>query len=385
MSAGCATLPRIRITGVRVHDLAAPLQERFGWSLNWATQWTGRLVEVTTDAGITGWGDGRCNLELLARHAELLVGRSPFEVEAIYYELRETPGAQQRPGAPAAPGLDIALWDIVGKALNQPVCALFGPRYRNRVPVYVTALYRKDWPNLADGLTAEARSWAGAGYRRMKMKSGFSPDMDVEIVAAVRDAIGPGAGLAIDSNCAYDAATAMRIGARLEPFNLMWWEEPVLAGDFDGYSRLKQSLRIPLAGGETGMLDWLVTEYVQRRTVDILQPDIENIGFTGARLLTQLCWMNRIRLVPHNWGTALRTAATLHWMSCCPPLTPALNAPEILFEFDQTEHPFRDTIARERLVMDPNDGAIAVPNIPGIGLTVIPEAVAEFRTNLFSI
>jgi D-galactarolactone cycloisomerase len=375
----------LRITGVRVHTLSAQLKERFGWSLNWASTRTGRLIEVSTDAGVTGWGDGICDTTLLAQRADRILGRSPFEVEAIYHELRETPAAQLPPGPPACPGLDIALWDIVGKALNKPVSALLGPVYRDRIPAYVTALYRKDWPNLAEGLAAEAESWVAAGYRSMKMKIGFSPETDIDIVAAVRRAIGPAIALGVDSNCAYDSGTALRVGAQLEQFNLMWWEEPVLSTDFEGYRRLKNALKIPLAGGETGQLDGLVLNYIQPSLVDILQPDIENIGLTGARFVTQLCWMNRLRLVPHNWGTALRTAATLHWMSTCPPLTPALNPPGILFEFDQTEHPFRDGIIREKIAFNREDGTVTVPTGPGLGVTVLPEAVAEFRTDLFSI
>ena len=378
-------LKNLRITGIRVHTLSAPLQQRFGWSLNWTSTRTGRLIEASTDAGITGWGDGLCDTALLSQRADRILGRSPFEVEAIYHELRERPAAQQTPGPPACPGLDIALWDIIGKALSKPVSALLGPTYRDRIPAYVTALYRKDWPHLAQGLAAEAQSWVAAGYRSMKMKIGFSPETDIEIVVAVRRAIGPSIALGIDSNCAYDSGTALRVGAQLEQFNLMWWEEPVLSTDLEGYRRLKNALRIPLAGGETGSLDWLILNYVQPRLINILQPDIENIGLTGARMLRQLCWMNRLRLVPHNWGTALRTAATLHWMSGCPPLTPALNPPAILFEFDQTEHPFRDAIIREKIAFNPTDGTVAVPTGPGLGVTVIPEAVAQFRTDLFSI
>src|SRR6185437_2868447 len=247
-----------------------------------------------------------CDTALLTQRAGRILGRSPFEVEAIYHELRDSPAAQQPPGPPACPGLDMALWDLVGKALNKPVSALLGPAYRDRIPAYVTALYRKDLPDnpgakLAEGLAAEAQSWVAAGYRSMKMKIGFSPEIDIEIVAAVRGAIGPGIALGVDSNCAYDSGTAVRVGAQLEQFNLMWWEEPVLSTDFEGYRRLKNALKIPLSGGETGSLDWLILNYVQPRLVDILQPDLENIGLTGARLLTQLCWMNRIRLVPHNW------------------------------------------------------------------------------------
>lgn len=376
---------RIRITGVRVHSLAGALDRRFGWSLGWTNTRTATLVEVATDAGLTGWGDGACDAALLAERADRIIGRSPFELEAIYDEFRRPARPQQRPGPPAAPGLDIALWDLAGQALGLPVSALLGRRYRDRVAAYLTAMYRQDWPDLAAGLAAEARAWAAHGYRAMKMKTGFSHETDLEVVAAVREAIGPAVALGIDSNCAYDAGAAVRLGAQLEPFNLMWWEEPLLADDYDGYRRLREALRIPLAAGETAPADWLALNYIQPRLVDILQPDLEHVGLTGARMLTHLCWLNRIRLIPHNWGTALRTAATLHWMSCCPPLTPALSPPEPMFEFDRTEHPFRDAILEQHIAFDPADGKVSVPGGPGLGVTVIPEAVAEYRTALVSI
>ncbi len=374
----------LRITSIRIHQLSGQLKERFGWSLSWTNIRTATLVEVTTNAGLTGWGDGHCDTATLQANAERLIGRSPFEVEAIYNELRHPAGQQQRPGPPAAPGLDVALWDLVGQALGQPVYALLGHRHRNSVRAYLTALYRKDWPDLATGLADEARRWVDAGYHAVKMKIGYSPEVDVQIVAAVREAIGPNIGLGVDSNCAYDAGTAARLGSRLEPYDPMWWEEPVMADDLDGYRRLREAIRIPLAGGETGSTDWLIGNYVQPRLVDVLQPDIENVGLTGARTLTHLAWLNRIRLIPHNWGTALRTAATLHWMACCPPLTPALNPPETMFEFDQTEHPFRDEILNERIAPDAADGTIPVPTGPGLGVTVNKDAVARFRTSLIT-
>jgi D-galactarolactone cycloisomerase len=377
--------PQLRVVSVRIHQLSARLREPFGWSLNWTSTRSATLVEVVTDAGITGWGEGYCDVNLLAERQERIIGRSPFEVEAIYEEMRLPGGPQRRPGACATPGLDIALWDVIGKALGMSVSALLGHQYRRHVLPYVTALYRKESADLCRALAEEARAWVNAGYRAIKMKTGYSPETDFRAVAAVREAIGPDTALAIDSNCAYDAGTALQLGARLEPFNLMWWEEPVLAEDLEGYSRLRQGLRIPLAAGETHPVDWLVRNYVQTRLIDILQPDLGNIGLTGARLLTHLCHFNSIRLVPHNWGTAVHTAAVLQWLATCPPLTPALNPPEPMLEFDQTEHPFRDAIISEKICPERPGGPVPVPPGPGLGITVIPEVVAEFRANLFEI
>jgi D-galactarolactone cycloisomerase len=118
--------------------------------------------------------------------------------------------------------------------------------------------------------------------------------------------------------------------------------------------------------------------------VDILQPEVEIVGLTGARRLMHSCWLKDIRVVPHNWGTAVRTAAILHWMATCPPITEALAAPSPMFEFDQTESPFRDAVIAERIGLGA-DGMVAVPEGPGLGVTVLPEAVAEYRVELITI
>jgi D-galactarolactone cycloisomerase len=381
---GAGPVAGLRITGVRVHQLQARLERRFGWSLNWTDERTATLVEVTTDAGITGWGDGNWGGERLAKHPELVVGRSPFEVEAIFEDLRAEAGHQTRAGESTAGGLDVALWDLCGKALGRPVCDLLGRRQRDRVEPYLTALYRQDWPDLCEGLAEEALGWKNRGWRAMKMKIGYGPDTDVRAVRAVRAAIGEDVQLGIDSNCAYDVGTAVALGRRLEEFNLMWWEEPILADDLRGYARLAQSIRVPIASGETLSTDRLILDYIQPRLIDIVQPDLDRVGFTGGRRLSHLCWLNHVRLAPHNWGTALRTAATLHLMATAPALSPGLHAPAVTMEFDQTESPFRDAVVRQTIVPDAA-GRLAVPLGPGVGVDVVPEMVREFRTGLIEI
>ena len=322
--------------------------------------------------------------ERLLAHPELLIGRSPFEVEAIFDDLRPEPGHQGRVGEASAGGIDVALWDICGKALGRPVCDLLGRRYRTRVRPYLTALYRQDWPDVPEGLADEARRWKAQGWRYMKMKIGYGPEADIAAVRAVRAAVGDSVELAVDSNCAYDVGTALALGRRLEQYDPMWWEEPILAEDVVGYARLHQALRIPIATGETLTTDRLITNYIQPRIVDILQPDIETVGFTGGRRLSYLCWLNHIRLAPHNWGTALRTVSELHWLAATPSLTPGLDVPSVILEVDQTENPFRDAVIRQKVQAD-GDGMLAVPDGPGLGVDVVYEAVGEFRKRLIEI
>lgn len=376
--------PAIRISEVRIHELEGELEQRFGWSLSWTTRRHATLVEVRTDAGLTGWGDGGYGGRLLLDNPQLVIGRSPFEVEAIFESLRAPGGNQARTRSPTCGGLDVALWDLCGQALGVPVCRLLGHVYRDTVMPYCTALYRKDWLNLGAALAEEAAQWKARGYQAIKMKIGYGPETDAAVVRAVRDAIGEQTGLAVDSNCAYDTASALGLGRRLEEFHLMWWEEPLSADDFAGYRRLREALAIPLAGGETLAVDELILDYVQPRLVDILQPDIEHVGFSGGRRLSYLTWLHHLRLIPHNWGTAVRTASELHWAATIPPLTLGIYAPPVMIEFDRTEHPFRDAVNEERIDIDAS-GMLAVPQKPGLGVRVIPEAVAAFRRNLIVV
>jgi D-galactarolactone cycloisomerase len=385
MLIGAETLHGAKIARVNIHVLESTLSRRFGWSLNWTDKRVATLVEVITDSGVAGWGDGHWGGSRLLDHPELVIGRSPFEVEAIFDDLRPAAGHQTRVGEPSSGGLDVALWDLCGKLLGRPVCDLLGRRHRSRIEPYLTALYRQEWPDLAEGLAEEALSWKNRGWRSMKMKIGYGTDTDVRIVRAVRQAIGDEIGLGVDSNCAYDTGTAVSLGRRLEEFNPMWWEEPILADDLAGYARLSKSLRIPIASGETLSTDRLILDYVQPRLVDIIQPDIDTVGLTGGRRLSYLCWLNHLRLVPHNWGTAIRTASTLHWMAVTPTLTEGLHAPPVTFEFDQTESPFRDAVVRQQIQPDPVDGMIPVPAGPGIGVEVVPEAVEEHRASLIQV
>lgn len=181
------------------------------------------------------------------------------------------------------------------------------------------------------------------------------------------------------------APTTLALGSRLEPFDLLWWEEPLVADELAGYARLKSQLTLPIASCETLSLDQMVTDYIQPRLVDIVQPEIEFVRLTGGRRLSYLCWLNRMRLIQHNWGTAIRTAAILHWMSTVPPLTEALAAPPVVFELDCTESPMRDAVVREAFRVDPADGRVAVPAKPGLGIEVVREAVEEYRVALVTI
>ncbi|MBI3679654.1 MAG: mandelate racemase/muconate lactonizing enzyme family protein, partial [Acidobacteria bacterium] len=344
-----------------------------------------------TDAGITGWGDGAWGGEALRKNRSLVIGRSPFEAESIYDELTDlsAPPFSDVPRNGASPGgLDVALWDIIGKALGKPICALIGRQRRSRVMPYASAGYRKNWSPLEQGFADELRYWTrDAGFRAAKVKTGYDPATDVRILRAVRKAIGDDIHLGIDSGTpgAYDDGTAVMLGRQLEELNLEFWEEPVNKYDLEGYRRLKRVLRIPLASGEALPIDWVIENYIGNEIVDIVQPDISEAGFTGGKRVSHACWIHRMRLVPHSWGTPIRIAAEMHWVACIPDVSKAWSPPPALFELHLPHESPAWGLITPRIEVDKKDGLIEVPKGPGLGVGINRDELDRYRTDLITI
>lgn len=232
------------------------------------------------------------------------------------------------------------------------------------------------------------RHWThDAGFRAAKVKTGYDPVTDLRILRAVRSAIGEEIHLGIDSGTpgAYDDGTAVMLGRQLEELNLEFWEEPINKFDLAGYARLKNALRIPLASGEFLPVDWLIENYIQKKTVDIVQPDISDCGFTGGKRITYACWLNRVRLMPHSWGTPIRIAAEMHWVTTIPNLSRAWNPPPTLFELHLPHESPAWDLTIERIEVDKSDGMIAVPAGPGLGIEINRDVLTRYRTDLVTI
>lgn len=397
LAAQGTSIPDVKITGIRIHRLQQDLPEPMGYCcargemLGFKTIGAS-VIEVTTDAGITGWGDGQYGGEALLRaNREVFLGRSVFEAEAIFDELtaqsrvayRAMPRSATSPG-----GLDVAIWDAVGKALGKPIAALLGSKYRDRVMPYVSAGYRKNWPDLEAGFAEELRHWTHeVGYRAAKMKTGYGPATDVRVIGAVRKAIGEGIHLGIDSGTpgAYDDGTAVMLGRQLEQFNLEFWEEPINKWDLEGYARLKNALRIPLASGEFLPVDWTIENYIQKKVVDIVQPDIMDCGFTGGKRITYACHVNRVRLIPHSWGTPIRIVSEMHWVAGIPPMARAWNAPPVLFELHLPHESPAWDLTEKRVEVDKKDGEIEVPTGPGLGIEINMDELERRRVGFVAI
>src|SRR5919202_525689 len=246
----------MRIREVRTYALRHELtsDEAFAGAKGWHTARQALLVEIVTDDGLSGWGEAYgpvpvCRAMIEELYAPRLVGRDPMAQAALCYELSH--GAHADWVVASLSAIDVALWDLKGKALNLPVYALLGGPFRTEVQAYATGLFHRHVPDNARALADEAAGYAAEGFRAMKMKVGFGVEEDTRCVHAVREAIGSDCLLAIDANEAYGAGDALRLARRIADCDVAWFEEPVPHEDLDGYLQMRAASVIPLAGGET--------------------------------------------------------------------------------------------------------------------------------------
>jgi len=358
----------MKITDVKTYNLRYPLIEPFANSRGWTSTRTAVVVEIRTDAGITGWGEGVSVPSASAVEAHL-IGQSPFETERIWEAMRGDIGALS--------GIDIALWDIMGKALDMPIYQLLGGAFRLKIPAYASGLFKKDKPDITQALMDEAKGYVDAGFPAVKMKIGFGEAYDVKNVAAVRRAIGDDTLFAVDANCGYDVGTAIDVGQKLLDYDLFWYEEPIISDDVAGYREIRHALKVRIASGEMLKGRWAFRDLLQERGLDIVQPDLSIAGgFTECRKIAAMASANYVRVLPHVWGGSIRLAATLHWQATLPDAPQALNPIPSLLEFDMTEHRLRTALAQQPI--NAVDGYVDVPQAPGLGIDIDRDILEQF-------
>jgi D-galactarolactone cycloisomerase len=315
----------------------------------------------------------------------LLIGQDPFDREMLWERMYAKMRDYGQKGLPieAISGIDIALWDIMGKALGLPVHKLLGGAMRDRVMAYATGLYYREAEDLTQELIQEALAYIKEGFSAIKMKiGGLAPAEDLENVRAVREAMGPDILLMVDANHAYNPMTAIQVGRELERYQIAWFEEPVIPEDIQGYLEVKEALALPIAGGECEYTRFGFRELICRRAVDILQPDTcKTGGLSEAKKIAALASAWGIPYFPHVWGTPVALAAGLHLLASLPE-TPSCRNPlpfhqVPVLEFDRTPHPIREELAAQPIL--PEGGWLRVPMAPGLGVEVREETLDKYR------
>jgi D-galactarolactone cycloisomerase len=379
----------MKITGVRVHVLRSRLEQPFAFSQGWVSSRGTTLAEVITDEGLVGWGEALCQglqpPEVAAAAIEhalapLAIGADPLEPEVLWHRMYHHTRDYGQKGAVigAISALDIACWDIAGKARGEPVARLLGGMFRTRVQAYATGFYRIRGQGEAARLAAEAERHVGNGFTAFKVKVGFGIDDDLAVMRAIQQ-IGAKHDVMIDVNHAYGVADAIRLGRGIEEmgWRLRWYEEPVAQEDLDGYAEVRRALATPIAGGENEYTAFGFRNLFAHRAVDIAQPDLCIAGgFSACRQIVALAHAHGVQVNPHVWASAVGQAASLQFIASIPIANHSLFPSDILLEFDTSSHPFRehltDTPLRQR------GGWVDIPAKPGLGIEIDPAVLEKY-------
>ena len=275
--------------------------------------------------------------------------------------------------------MDIALWDIMGRATGQPIHKLIGGAYRKELVAYATGLYFIDMNRLVEEAVEEAVEYAEQGFRAIKMKIGLGdPALDLRRVKAVREAIGPGVKLAVDANHCFTVPQAIQLGRAMEPLDLLWFEEPISPEDHDGYAQVTQALDMAIAGGENDFTRWGFRDIIAKKAMDIVQPDVCAAGgISEMRKIATLASAFGVECVPHAWGSAIGLAATIQFLAALPDQPPAFRPMPPMLEFEQTPNPLRDHLAKNPIAQV--KGMVAVPDGPGLGIEVDRDVLNKWK------
>lgn len=286
--------------------------------------WT--VVEVETDDGIIGIG----NVALAPRIAKqiidqyltpLVLNQDPFDYEYLWQRMYRSTLAWGRKGVAMAAisAIDIALWDIMGKATGRPVFKLLGGRTKEKIPCYASKLYRTD----LDDMQREAQTYMDQGFSAVKMRFGYGPKdgpvgvrKNLESVEAVREVIGYDTDLMLECYMGWNLEYAKRILPKLERFEPRWLEEPVIADDIDGYAELNQLTSIPISGGEHEFTSHGFRQLLDKRAVSVIQYDTNRVGgITAAHKINALAEVYSVPVIPHagqmhNYHLTMSTLAS---------------------------------------------------------------------------
>jgi L-rhamnonate dehydratase len=363
----------LKITDVRAIVLGEPLERiaRDSWDGSQDTV----LICVSTDAGITGVGEVDSAPEVVRAIVEsppsmrtmwglreLCLGEDPHAIARIWRKLYRGTSYYGRAGVAmhAISGVEIALWDIVGKVSGLPVHTLLGGAHRNRVRVYASLMAAET----AEETAAAVAQLAADGFTAVKLGGGplgQDPDTDEELVAAARDAA-PRIELMIDLGDSWETTGhALAMARRLERYGLRWIEEPIWPDDLDAYVWLTERSPVPIAAGEAEGTEDRLLEMIRRRAVHVLQPDITRAGgFMATRRVVDAAERSGQEVVLHCWHTGVTKAVSLHLTAACPNLH--------LLEYCVEDNPIQRSVTIEQFPV--HDGWVDIPEASGLGVTL---------------
>jgi D-galactarolactone cycloisomerase len=370
------------IASINLYHLVAPLPDVIGNALIFFDRRETLLVEVVDQAGLSGWGEcwsapAAAFTIIGGQMAPRLLGQDARHLGRHWHSLCDIAGADRQGTAmTAVAALDIALHDLAARQQGVPLATLLGGAMRDRVPAYASGPFFKPGGHPYRDFEREAEGYLRAGFRAIKLRSGFAPADDAAAALAVRRLMGAEGTLMLDFNQSYAPRAALAAADRMQEAGLLWIEEPTVPTDLQGYRMLAPLLRPALAGGETYGAAAAFLPFLQEGCMDVLQPDIAICGgLTGTGRVAALAELYDRPVVPHVWGGTVNFHAALHFTATLPALRSGARAPFPFLEFDAGPTPLLDLCGRPKLEAD---GTVLVPEGPGLGIDIRPGQFEKF-------
>jgi galactonate dehydratase len=361
----------MKISNLSVHVLGTPWRDL-------------TYVELRTDDGLVGVGETRMLSHTAALRGYLeeasrnhVLGSDPFDIESLVHRMKY--GDYGRSGEIVMSGIacvEMACWDIVGKALGQPVWRLLGGKVRTSIKAYANGWYTVE--RSPEEFHAAARRVIERGYKALKFDP-FGPGQmelepeermrSIELVEAVRDAVGPGVELLVEMHGRFAPHEALRLARLIEPFEPSWIEEPVPPDNLASLAKVAEQARLPIATGERIHDRVEFRELFELRAADIIQPDLGHIGgISETRKLAATAETHHVLVAPHNVAGQVLTAANLHVAACTPN-----------FKIQEYFNDFADEEVKSAAPGLPEvvDGYFSLPETPGLGVELDVEFIAE--------
>ena len=333
------------------------------------------VVKIETDTGIIGWGEAQSPVSpntsatiIKDIVTPLTIGKNIFDVEAIWhknYSAKRERGHYTGFYIDAICGVDIAIWDAIGKALNMSTAQAMGGIHRNNVP-----LYNGIGGTIPEEVADQAEWSVGKGYKYLKMHLKEDLDKTIEIVTKVRERVGESIGLMLDVHMGFDTFNAIKLGKELEKINLLWLESPSDPIDIPGLCEISRSLDLPIANGEWTRTKYEMREIFEKKAYDISMPDIARTGLTGGKQIATIAELYNIPVSPHvGGGGIVSIAATLQYSMTIPNF--------LIMEHSEQGHAVKSMILSENF--DAKQGTYNSPIKPGLGIEIDENKLEKYK------
>jgi L-alanine-DL-glutamate epimerase-like enolase superfamily enzyme len=357
-----------------VFDYGEYFIDRDAWTSIYSRRHETALVRIETDDGTVGWGEAQAPVSGRAVRAiiedlcvPVLMGQDAYDVEYLWYRMYSSMRERGHITGffvDALCGVDLALYDLLGKVLGKPAHRLIGGRFRDSVPVYV-GMGGVDPAAVA----AQATEHVGYGYRAIKLHLRGPNAQILEIVAGVRAAVGPDIELRVDVHTTRDVSGAIALGRGLEALGVVWLESPTAPEDARGQAEIARALDMQVATGEWLRTVWEWRQWVDYRGFDTAMPDIARTGLSEGKRIAALCDAYNLPIAPHvGGGGILSVAASVEYSLAIPNFQ--------ILEHSHHAHATKGLIAKS--YPEPVDGAFHATDIPGLGVEIDEEAVARY-------